>query len=138
NGQIINALDSLDMGSDGTFWFSQNRFGNPGETVPNVIQFNALGEVLWTSLQISPNGGTDQDPLRGTQGLAFDPVNDVLALATNRAGLIVLLDTNTKTVLEEITFGGGAANVDVAFDAAGNLYVTNRSAERLRVWSPGG
>ena len=32
----------------------------------------------------------------------------------------------------------GATSRDAAFDAAGNVYATNSSAERLRVYSPGG
>jgi hypothetical protein len=76
--------------------------------------------------------------LRGTQGIAYDPVNDLIALATNRGaglGAIVLFDPTTKTVVDEFNFGA-TTNTDVAFDNVGNLYVGNRSAEFVHVWSP--
>ena len=77
------------------------------------------------------------DPLRGIQAIAFDPVNDWLALATYTTGNIVIFDDDTKAVLATFPFGG-TTNCDADFDAVGNLYVTNRSAEYVRVWSPPG
>jgi hypothetical protein len=49
--------------------------------------------------------------------------------------LITIFDPVTKTVLTTFNFGG-TTNTNAGFDNAGNLYVVNRSAERLRLWGP--
>jgi hypothetical protein len=140
--RIINFENSIAVDNDGKLWLSQNR--SNGTDKPSLIQVDpADGSVLWESLTSlgSP------DPLRGTEGMAFDPVNNVIALvataqASPRNGLITIFDPVTKSVLTTFQFGatpvstGSGNNNDVAFDNSGNLYVTNRSGERLRVWSP--
>jgi hypothetical protein len=141
-----NNFQSLAASPDGTFWLSQNRAGSATDLLPSLIQVDASGNELWNSLSLSGSGASDQDPLRTTQGIAFDPVNDVIALASARSGspntgLIFIFDDDTKTILAQFNFNtltSGSTNTDLAFDAAGNLYVGNRSTERLRVWSPGG
>ena len=139
-----NSLQSVAIDSRGKFWLSQNRAGG-ADTLPSLLQIDTDGSVLFSSLSLSGNGTSAQDPLRATQGMAYDPVNDVIALVSNRAGaggtgLITIFDAEDKTVLTSFPFAitGAGTNTDVAFDAAGNLYVVNRTAERLVVWSPGG
>lgn len=129
-GVIINSLNSIAQAKDGTYWMSQSR--TAGTDQASLIQFDASGAILFNSLTSLGN----PDPLRNTQGIAYDSVNNLLALATANAGGIHIFDPTTKTILTTIAFGGGNTNTDVAFDNVGNLYVTNRSAEFARVWSP--
>jgi len=144
NNRIINFLGGVAIANDGTFWISQLRAGIAAETAPSLMQVDASGNVLWTSV---PSLAADSltDPLRGIQGMAYDPVNNVIALATNRTatgptrqGLVVIFDPVTKTVREQFYVGSASSttNTDVSFDNAGNLYLVNRSAERMYVYAP--
>jgi hypothetical protein len=133
---IINFEDSLVRDKNGNIWLSQNR--SAGTDKASLIQIDSTGAVIFNSL-------TDlgsPDPLRGIEGMAYDEAHDRLALVTTaqgspRNGLIMIFDALTKQIVAQFQFGG-TNNTDAAFDAAGNLYVGNRSSERVRVWSPGG
>jgi hypothetical protein len=129
----INFFNSIAVDKRGDFWYSQNRSG--GTDVASLVRIDpATGHINWNSLTTlgSP------DPLRGLQGMAYDPLNDLLALVTNittTGGNIIIFDPVAQAILTQFAFGS-TTNTDVAFDNAGNLYVGNRSAERVRVWSP--
>lgn len=133
--RVQNFQGSIDQASDGTFWLSQVRSGNVADTLTSLMQIDATGNVLWSSVPDLAANSLD-DPLRGTQGIAYDPVNNLIALVSNRTGgVITIFDPVSKTVLTTFNFGS-TTNTDVAFDNAGNLYVGNRSAERVRLWGP--
>jgi hypothetical protein len=134
-GFNINFFNSLALDKNGNFWYSQNRAN--GTDKASLVQIDPSGAIIWDSLVSlgSP------DPLRSTQGIAYDPVNNVLALVTGTTlagGNIIIFDPDAKAILTQFNFSatGDATNTDVAFDNVGNLYVGNRSAERVRVWSP--
>lgn len=139
--EITNSRNSIALASDGTFWLSQNVASG---SVSSLIQFNSAGTILWES--VAPSGGlattTAADPLRNAQGMAYDPINNVLAVISNRAstgGLITIFDPVTKSVLTTFSFTSTTSqntNTDAAFDNAGNLYVGNISNEYVHVWSP--
>jgi hypothetical protein len=149
NNYVQNFQDSITRDENGHLWISQVRSATPAQsdTVTPLMQVDGTtGTVLWRSTD--PSGGglalnTANDPLRATQAIAYDPVNNLLALGTAQtAGLVILFDPLSKTIIDQFTFRqlpdttGSTTNTDVEFDAAGNLYVLNRSKERLRVWSP--
>jgi hypothetical protein len=126
----INFFNSLAIDKRGGFWYSQNR--SAGTDKASLVHIDpATGQIDWDSLASlgSP------DPLRGTQGIAYDPINDVIALATNITGNIVIFDALNRVVLTQFPFGS-TTNTDIAFDNAGNLYVGNRAGERVRIWAP--
>lgn len=129
-GFNINFLNSLALDKRGDFWYSQNRAA--GTDKASLVQIDSTGTIVWDSLaQLG-----SPDPLRTTQGIAYDPVNDVIALVTTTGGNIIIFDPVNKAVVTQFAFGAGTGNTDVSFDNAGNLYVTNRTDEFLRVWSP--
>jgi hypothetical protein len=133
--EVINSQNSIALASDGTFWLSQDRAGSSTDTASSLIQFDSTGTILWESVP-SLAANSLADPLRATEGMAYDPVNNLLALVSSRTGgVITIFDPDTKTVLDTFNFGS-TTNTDVAFDNAGNLYVGNRSAERVRLWGP--
>ncbi len=131
----INFRNSLVLDKRGDFWYSQNRSGGTDRAslvrIGDFDPVTGIGTINWDSLTAlgSP------DPLRGIQGMAYDPVNDVIAIVTSNLGNIVIFDPTTQTILTQFAFGA-TTNNDVAFDNAGNLYVSNQSAEYVRVWSP--
>lgn len=64
---------------------------------------------------------------------------DLLVIGTrwsNGVYIIDISDPNAPVLLDTIPQVGDVR--DVAFDAAGNVYVVNNSSEKLEVWSPGG
>lgn len=146
NNLFQNNFQSLAIDDEGNFWVSQNRAGG-SDTLPSLVKLDSAGNVLFNSLTLSSTGNSLNDPLRTTQAIAYDPVNDVIAAvgarnaatANSGSGVINIVDADTGAVLSTFFFALTAAttNTDVAFDAAGNLYATNRSAERLLVFSPG-
>ncbi|MGC8861328.1 MAG: PEP-CTERM sorting domain-containing protein [Armatimonadota bacterium] len=134
---IFNYYNSLVRANDGTWWYSQDRSGSSTDTLLSLMQISADGStVLWRSVpDLAANSGAD--PVRRTRGLAYDPVRNYLALATYNAGKVHIFDPVTKTIITSITTVSNATNRDVAFDAAGNLYIVDNVNERLWVWSPG-
>lgn len=143
--KIVNYTAALARAPDGTFWISQYRAGIANETYPSLMQLDANGAILWSSV---PELAADSltDPLRGTQSIALDPATGRLVLATNRVqttptaaqGLIIIFNTASKSIESSFFFDttSSTTNTDSAVDAAGNVYVANRSKERVRVWSP--
>jgi len=134
---VFNYYNGLIHANDGTWWYSQDRSGGSTDTLHSLMQFSADGStVLWRSV---PDMAANSlaDPLRRTRGLAYDPVRNYLALATYNAGKVLIFDPVSKTILATITTASNATNRDVAFDAAGNLYIVDNVNERLWTWSPG-
>ncbi|MGB7157600.1 MAG: FlgD immunoglobulin-like domain containing protein [Tepidisphaeraceae bacterium] len=136
--RVQNFTNDLARSSDGTWWITQLRGGGAADTLSSVIQISADGQtVLWSSISLAPSGFSLTDPLRGTNGIAFDPVNDIIAIAhfTGTDGKITIFDDDTKTIITTIETDG--TNRDIAFDAVGNLYVVNNTSETLKIFSPG-
>jgi len=133
---IFNYYNDLVRASDGTWWYSQDRSGGSTDYLLSLMQISADGtSVLWKSVPALASNSA-ADPLRRTRALAWDPVHDWLALATYNAGKVLIFDDDTKTIVATIEMGSTATNRDVAFDAAGNLYVVDNITERLQIWSP--
>jgi len=95
-------------------------------------------EVLWEG-----NFGNNipgEVVLDGTYGIVdiHDGLN-LLAVGArygNGVYIVDISDSNAPELLATIPQSG--TTNDVSFDAAGNVYIVNRSTETLRIWSPGG
>jgi len=135
--KVQNYYNDIVHANDGTWWITEDRSGGTADTLMSLLQISADGStILWSSIPALASFSIN-DPLRRTRALAYDPVHNYLALATYNAGQVLIFDPTTKTIVSSFTMGSTATNRDVAFDAAGNLYVVDNTTERMAVWSPG-
>jgi hypothetical protein len=143
----------LDIAPDGKFFLCQNRaIGTPN--VYNASQVNLRVydtdgvTLLWDSLAQSIAAGLGTDFLVQARAVKISPDGKTLAVTINSTKTWVVGLTNgvpdisQRTLLNTDTgftaTTSTAIQREVAFDAAGNLYVANNTHEVLRVWSPGG
>jgi hypothetical protein len=140
--RIQNFQNGMAFDNAGNLWLTQNRSVSQTGTLPSLIQIDPSGAVIFASVP-DLAASTIGDPLRGNFGIDYDPFTGLLAVATAQnvtggQGLVILFDTISKTIIDQFTFDATSAttNTDVAFDALGNLIVTNRTKERVRVWAP--
>ena len=138
--------------NDGRMYVTQNRFD--GNQVGLVMLANDGTTVLLNSLTETAALGLDSNPgLDGTQDVirrvgGIDVSADGRYLAVQEIGLPSVGDTlivplldgvpDLQNVLRLDSFQFGAFRGEAAFDAAGNLHVTNDGDELLRIFSPGG
>lgn len=142
-GPTASERDSdLDVAPDGNVFFTVSIDGGSGATgVPAVQVFSSTGTPLWNSLI----GGVDV--FTNAYSLEVSPDNTKLAIIRrDRQTWVVgltngpngrLPDLSTTNLLATFTVGSGNGR-SIAWDLAGNLYVGNRSTERVRIFSPGG
>jgi sugar lactone lactonase YvrE len=144
---LINSTDDIDVASSGKLYVSQNR--SAGTDASSLFVLNADGSLFWKS----PFSTATPDPLRTTRGIALSPDEKMIALALDSGDVMIvpLAADGTPLIDDRIqldTFGAGGLGRDVAFDAAGNLYVVSAlqyaatpnaaDPQALRVFSPGG
>ena len=145
SGHLIDFTEGivadLARSNDGKFYMSQNRFNG---TEPGVFVVASDGVTrLYDSLSDTLDHGLDSvDILRLTRNIAVSPDGRYLAVATTNGGDVFVVpllagvpDLSNRLRLDAFD---GSSNDAVAFDAAGNLAVVNRSDELLRKFSPGG
>ncbi len=132
----------LDVAPDGNIFVAVALDGGTGAAgVPGVQVFSSAGALLWSSVI----GGTDV--FTNAYSLEVSPDNTKLAIIRrDRQTWIVGLtngpngripDLSATNLLATFTVGSGNGRC-VNWDLAGNLYVGNRSTERVRIFSPGG
>ena len=139
NPFLINANDDLDVHSSGKVFATQNRFG--GTDASSLFILNPDGTIFWESLVNAGN----PDPLRLTRASAISPDEKLMALITDNGdvNIVPLLPDGTPDVsnllfLNAFTETNVIQGREVAFDAAGNLYVLSSGYRMLRIFSPGG
>ena len=134
----------LDVAPDGNIFFTVVFDGGTGATgVPALSVYSPAGALLWNS-----TNNLASEIFTNVYQLKVSPDNTKLAMIRrDRQTWIVGLtngpngripdisQTNVVATFASVGVGNGRC---VTWDLAGNLYVANRSSERLRVWSPGG
>lgn len=147
---ISRVIVDLDRAPDGKFFLSQYRsVGSEGGLfVLSSTDTNEDGalEVLYNSLEDSRLVTGDEnsvDLLRNSYAIKVSPDGKYLAIGT-QLGPTTIVPLDPATGLPQlanrksINTAAAGPTRDVAFDAAGNLYIVNNNIERLRVFSPGG
>lgn len=128
-------------------YYTQNR--SAGTDGPGVRVFTVDGTAITNSLDASREylgNPTAADLFRNTTALDISPDGSTLALLRGSAFGSVLLVPLTNGVFNfaatnSFPLGASGAsdnNRDIAYDAAGNLYVINTATEWLRFYSRGG
>ena len=132
--QVQNGLMDMVRDEDGSFWVAQYRWTDTDD-VPALTRWSEGGtEAEWSS---GPASGCALD--QGYGAIDINDELDLLAMGTNN-GMIFILDISdpSNPTIRDTIAHSGAIIRDVAFDAAGNLYVTSSSSETLRIYSMGG
>jgi hypothetical protein len=147
---ISRVIVDLDRAQDGKFFLSQYR--SDGKEVGLAVlssqdnDGDGVLELLYNSLtdwrEITGDSATN-DYMRHSYAIKISPNGKYLAVGTSDGPThIVPLDPTTglPVLTNRVTVNTAAAGPtrDVAFDAAGNLYIVNNNIELLRVFSPGG
>lgn len=135
SGLIVNGLMDLVRDEDGSWWVTQYRWSETADA-PSLLRFldGATGPIY--------NSGADDNlPILMVSYGNIDIHNDLDMLVMGAGGgygvyLLDISDPANPALLETIPQDGYTS--DVAFDAAGNVYIVNRTTQTLRIWSPGG
>jgi hypothetical protein len=134
---ILNLRSDVVRDEDGSWWIAQYRF-TESSAAPSLMRFLDGGTAPVF------NSGDVQVPDDLVLDLAYGNLDihnslDWLIMGTRSDGGVYVLDISdpiNPTLLDTIPQLGYTQ--DVAFDAAGNVYVASSSTETLRIWSPGG
>ncbi len=132
---ILNLRADLVRGADGSWWVAQYR-STETAGAPSLTRWESGGQA-----PIYNSGADDNLPvLRQAYGnLDMHQELNLIAMGAIGGRGIYIIDVSDPTapVLIDTVPQTGLVQ-DVAFDAAGNLYVVSNSTETLRIWSPGG
>jgi len=142
---VINSQMDIDVDADGNFFVCQNR-SNASDTRPSVWKIAADGNAannyapLWDSKFATDWYNTGGDWLRNnSSGVAVDKFHNRIASAGGTGKVNVFSTSLAKASLVQVQNDSTTsvnATTDVAFDAAGNIYVSDNVIQLLRVWSP--
>lgn len=133
-GQPFNSPNDLAMAADGTLYFSDPDFQRAaapgGQDKTRVYRVGRDGAV-----------SVVDETLANPNGVSLSPAGDVLYVNGNAGGTGVLRAYAIVDGLpqqgRDLVKGLGTAD-GMAVDCLGNLYVTEHSAQRLRVFTPAG
>ncbi|HWQ90452.1 MAG TPA: Calx-beta domain-containing protein, partial [Clostridia bacterium] len=146
---VADVQSDLDIAPDGKFFVGQNRaIGTANvynSSQVNLRVYDTDGvTVLFDSLQASIDIGNGTDVLANLRALKVSPDGKKLAVIRNDTQTMIVALTNgipdltQRTLVNTFGATSSSSGREVTWDAAGNLYASNISHEKLRVWSPGG
>jgi len=136
-GYLANGLLDMVRDENGDYWVAQYRY-TESAACPALTRWEEYGtEPVY-------NSGADGDlPLLWSAYGSIDIIENgemkwLVMGARSSYGVYILdiSDPDNPVLLDTIPQTGYTR--DVAFDAAGNVYVVSNSSETLRIWSPGG
>ena len=144
---FISAVIKIVKGGVSNYLYvSENR--SAGTDNPSISIFTENGVSITNSLDYTRSNfnASAADIFRNTTALDLSPDGNTLALLRGSAFGTVLLVPITNGLLNvagtnSFSIGTGGAtdnNRDIAYDAAGNLYIINTASEFLRIYSKGG
>ncbi len=132
----------MTRGSDGKFYLAENRSAGQQD---GLIVTDPTGAMIWDSLAASrtlvgdPNAA---DILTGVGGIDVSPDGKYLAIIQIDNDITILpLVNGVPDLANRLVMDGGtntANGRDIAFDAAGNLYMLTSGQAMYRAYSPGG
>ncbi|MEO8377328.1 MAG: hypothetical protein ABI579_06630, partial [Candidatus Sumerlaeota bacterium] len=138
-GLIVNFENGFSFDSAGNIWISQYRSGADTALAPQLIRYNTTTNALdYNSFTTAPGPFATGDARAKN---AINPAGTVLAMGATAALRIFDITTFPPTLTKTIGAADGYTgnnSYQLAWDAAGNLYSINASAERLRVFTPPG
>ncbi|MCO5052628.1 MAG: hypothetical protein M9920_10020 [Verrucomicrobiae bacterium] len=129
-------------GEHNYFYLSINR--SAGTDAATLRVFDEDGTLVWDSLAASLETGASADLLRNSTSIDLSYDGKTLALLGGAAigGVRTIQLTNGipdfSTLATVFAVPATDSERDIAFDAAGNLYVVSNPAEFLRIFSRGG
>jgi len=145
-GFINTSLKIVKGGVSNYVYASQNR--SAGTDGPSIVIFAEDGTEVTNSLAYTRSNfsASAADIFRNTTAIDISPDGKTLALLRGSAFGSVLLVPITNGLLNvagtnSFSIGANGAsdnNRDIAYDAAGNLYVVNTATEWFRIFSKGG
>lgn len=145
-GFINTAIKLVKGGVSNYLYVSQNR--SAGTDGPSISIFTENGVFITNSLAYTRSNfnASAPDIFRNTTAIDISPDGQTLALLRGSAFGSLLLVPITNGVLNvagtnSFSLGASAAsdnNRDIAYDAAGNLYMVNTASEFFRIFSKGG
>ncbi|MBI4328203.1 MAG: hypothetical protein HY674_23485 [Chloroflexi bacterium] len=145
---FVSQTMDLDRGPDGKFYISNYR--SAGTDRAGLYVIDTDGTLLWDSLSESRNiDPSSADILKTTGGISVTRKGDYVALVNfeNNTVSVVPLVEGIPDLSKRQTFNGFGTTRngrDLAFDAAGNLYVISVGSgavlgyQLLKAFSPGG
>ncbi len=131
-GVIGNGLMDVVRDADGSWWVAQYRYTDTAG-VPSLTH--------WADNSFAPSwkSGTTMALNQAYGSIDIHEYEDLLVMGSSK-GLIYVIDIlnpDNPKLVNSITHAGSTIR-DVAFDAAGNIYVVSPSSETLRIYSAGG
>ena len=141
---ILNMRADLARAEDGSWWVSQYRF-TESTGAPSLTRWTDGGDVsdpIFNSADLQDYDSDDVDDF--VLDLAYGSIDthhglDLLIMGRRSGGGVFVIDVSDPDapVLMDVISAPGFTQ-DVAFDAAGNLYLVNSSSETLQMWEQGG
>ncbi|MCC6547382.1 hypothetical protein IT570_09465 [Candidatus Sumerlaeota bacterium] len=132
---IQNGVNSFAFDNTGNIWEAQYRVTD-GAAVPSLVRYN----IGTSAIDFNSGTPTAPGPFNNSRRGRVDinPAGTLMAMAVSTNLQILDITTFPPTISATVVSAGATDCYGLVWDAAGNLYSTSPSSERLRVFSPPG